>query len=309
MKVFRRFAMGSLVFAVAVWVAIAGGQETPSGNSARLLVTVEPRKGNDVPVINRDDVMVFEGKDRDQVTEWTPAQGDNAALELYILIDDSSSTSLGSQLQEIQQFVNSQPASANVGIAYMQNGIARIAQELTADHARAAKALRLPMAESGVNASPYFSLSDLVKHWPASHARHEVLMVSDGIDRYYGIGDLQDPYLDAAIDDADRAGVVVSAIYSPGVGHFSHSYWQSYWGQMYLSELGEKTGGEAYYIGFRGAPVSFGPYLQDLANRLQHQYWLGFVPKAETKASWHNVRLRTEAPNVDLVSAGRVYVP
>jgi len=309
MKVFRRFAMGSLVFAVAVWVAIAGGQETPSGNSARLLVTVEPRKGNDVPVINRDDVMVFEGKDRDQVTEWTPAQGDNAALELYILIDDSSSTSLGSQLQEIQQFVNSQPASAKVGIAYMQNGIARIAQELTADHARAAKALRLPMAESGVNASPYFSLSDLVKHWPASHARHEVLMVSDGIDRYYGIGDLQDPYLDAAIDDADRAGVVVSAIYSPGVGHFSHSYWQSYWGQMYLSELGEKTGGEAYYIGFRGAPVSFGPYLQDLANRLQHQYWLGFVPKAETKASWHNVRLRTEAPNVDLVSAGRVYVP
>jgi len=309
MKVFRRFAMGSLVFAVAVWVAIAGGQETPSRNSARLLVTVEPRKGNDVPVINRDDVMVFEGKDRDQVTEWTPAQGDNAALELYILIDDSSSTSLGSQLQEIQQFVNSQPASAKVGIAYMQNGIARIAQELTADHARAAKALRLPMAESGVNASPYFSLSDLVKHWPASHARHEVLMVSDGIDRYYGIGDLQDPYLDAAIDDADRAGVVVSAIYSPGVGHFSHSYWQSYWGQMYLSELGEKTGGEAYYIGFRGAPVSFGPYLQDLANRLQHQYWLGFVPKAETKASWHNVRLRTEAPNVDLVSAGRVYVP
>ena len=309
MKVFRRFAMGSLVFAVAVWVAIAGGQETPSGNSARLLVTVEPRKGNDVPVINRDDVMVFEGKDRDQVTEWTPAQGDNAALELYILIDDSSSTSLGSQLQEIQQFVNSQPASAKVGIAYMQNGIARIAQELTADHARAAKALRLPMAESGVNASPYFSLSDLVKHWPASHARHEVLMVSDGIDRYYGIGDLQDPYLDAAIDDADRAGVVVSAIYSPGVGHFSHSYWQSYWGQMYLSELGEKTGGEAYYIGFRGAPVSFGPYLQDLANRLQHQYWLGFVPKAGQKASWHNVRLRTEAPNVDLVSAGRVYVP
>jgi len=191
----------------------------------------------------------------------------------------------------------------------MQNGIARIAQELTADHAQAAKAVRLPMAEAGVNASPYFSLSDLVKHWPAGNARHEVLMVTDGIDRYYGSGDLQDPYLDAAIDDADRAGVVVSAIYSPGVGHFSHSYWQSYWGQMYLSELAEKTGGEAYYIGFTGAPVSFDPYLQDLANRLQHQYWLGFTPKAEKKASWHTVRLRTEVPSVDLVSAGRVYVP
>jgi len=310
MKVFRRSSFFCfLVLALAICAGVAGAQETRAGNSARLIVTLEPHHGDAVPEINREDVMVFEGKDRDQVTEWTPAQGDNGALEMFILIDDSSSTSLGSQLQDIRQFIMAQPSSAKVGVAYMQNGIARIAQDLTGDHSQAANALRLPIGEAGVNASPYFSLSDLAKRWPASNARHEVLMVSDGIDRYYGIGDLQDPYLDAAIDDAARAGVVVSAIYSPGVGHFSHSYWQSYWGQLYLSELAEKTGGEAYYIGFTGAPPAFSPYLQDLERRLQHQYWLGFIPKAEKKASWHNVRLRTEVPNVDLVSAGRVYAP
>ncbi len=139
-----------------------------------------------MPAINREDVMVYEGKDRDTVTEWIPAQGDRAALELFILLDDGSSSSLGTQLDDIRKFINAQPASTKVGIAYMQNGMARIVQDLTADHAQAAKALRLPMGVRGANGSPYFSLSDLIKHWPESSGRREVLMASDGIDLYYG---------------------------------------------------------------------------------------------------------------------------
>jgi hypothetical protein len=271
-------------------------------------VTVEPKHGSNVPVITRDDVMVHQGKDRDQVTDWTPAQGDRAALELFILIDDDANTSLGSQLEDIRQFINAQPSTTKIGVAYMQNGIARVAQEPTSDHAQAAKALRLPMGAGGANASPYFSLSDLVKKWPTGAERREVLMVSDGIDRYYGEGDLEDPYLQAALDDAGKAGIVVSAIYTPGVGHYGHSYWQNYWGQIYLSQLADKTGGEAYYIGFTGAPVTFAPYLDDVARRLEHQYFLGFLAKPEKKSGWQQIRLSTEIPNVDLVSAGRVYV-
>jgi len=284
--------------------------QQPPANSApvHLIVTAEPKHGNNAPTINREDVKVFEGHDQDTVTDWIPAQGDRAALEFFLLLDDNSSSSLGSQLEDLRQFIAAQPPTTLIGIAYMQNGTAQIAQNPTNDHAQAAKALRLPMGNGGGNASPYFSLSDLVKRWPPSNARHEVLMVTDGVDRFYGTGDLQDPYLEAAIDDAGKAGVVVSAIYSPGVGHFGHSYWQAYWGQIYLSQMAEKTGGEAYYIGFSGAPVSFSPYLEDLTRRLQHQYLLAFIPKPEKKAGWHNVRLATEVPNVDLVSAGRVYV-
>jgi hypothetical protein len=288
----------------------AAAQQAPSavGIPVHILVTVEPKHGSNAPVITRDDVMVHQGKDRDQVTDWTPAQGDRAALELFILIDDDANTSLGSQLEDIRQFINAQPSTTKIGVAYMQNGIARVAQEPTSDHAQAAKALRLPMGAGGANASPYFSLSDLVKKWPTGAERREVLMVSDGIDRYYGEGDLEDPYLQAALDDAGKAGIVVSAIYTPGVGHYGHSYWQNYWGQIYLSQLADKTGGEAYYIGFTGAPVTFAPYLDDVARRLEHQYFLGFLAKPEKKSGWQQIRLSTEIPNVDLVSAGRVYV-
>jgi len=273
------------------------------------VVTVEARHGSEPPVLNREDVMVYEGHDRDPVTDWVPAQGDHAALELFILLDDGSSDSLGSQLKDIRQFINEQPASAKIGVAYMQNGIARIEQNLTSDHAQAAKALRLPLGISAADASPYFALGDLFKRWPEGSARREVLMVSDGIDRYYGSEDLLDPYLATVIADAQRAGIIVSAIYFPGAGHFGHSYWQNYWGQLYLAQLAEETGGESYYIGFTGAPVSLSPFLDDVAHRLGHQYLLMFLAKPPKKAGLQPVKIRTEVRNADLVAAHEVYVP
>jgi hypothetical protein len=298
------------VLAGTLWAAgLAYAEAAPeAGTAVHLTVTAEPKHGNDVPVIQKNEVMVYEGKDRDQVVDWIPAQGDHSAQEVFILLDDSSSTNLGSQLDDIRKFINGLPATTLVGVAYMRNGTAQIAQNLSSDHAAAAKALRLPQGIAGANASPYFSLSDLAKRWPESNARHSVLMVSDGIDRYYGTGDLQDPYVDAAVDDCVRKDIVVSAIYEPGAGHFGHSYWQSYWGQLYLAQVADRTGGEAYYIGMTGAPVAFAPYLQDLNRRWQHQYLLSFIPKAEKKSGWRNVRLSTEVPNVDLISAGKVYV-
>lgn len=289
----------------------AAAQEppTPSGPAAHLVVTVEAHHGANVPVIHRDDVMVYEGKTRDTVTDWVPAEGYHAALELFILLDDGSGSSLGSQLEDIRQFIAGQPASAKIGVAYMQNGIGRVEQNLTTDHAAAAKALRLPIGQPGANASPYFSLTDLIKRWPESNTRREVLMVSDGIDRFYGSGDLQDPYLQTAIEDAQKAGIVVFTLYNPGVGHFGHSHWQTYWGQLYLAELSDRTGAEAYYYGFNGPAVAFAPYLDDLSHRLTHQYLLTFIPKPQKKAGLQRVKLTTEVQGVDLVSAGEVFVP
>ena len=305
--------VANAVFGLAIWVYAVPGipaQETPAANGvpAHMVVTVEPHHGKDVPEVKREDVMVYEGKDRDTVTQWIPAQGEHAALELIILLDDGSDVSLGPQLQDLRKFIDAQPASVKVGIAYMQNGIAKVEQNPTSDHAQAAKALRLPMGIRGANGSPYFSLVDLIKRWPESTARREIFMASDGIDRYYGAGDLLDPYLDEAIEHAQRAGIIVSAIYTPGVGHFGHSYWQAYWGQLYLAQLADKTGGEAYYIGFNGPPVSFTPYLEDFSRRLEHQYFLEFLAKPPKKAGLQPVKLRTEVRNVDLVSADRVWV-
>jgi hypothetical protein len=301
----------SAVLALAVCTCgNLSAQQAPAddGIPVHLLVTAEPRHGSDVPEVKREDVLVFEGKTRDKVTEWIPAQGDRAGLELFILLDDSSSSSLGTQLDDIRKFIAAQPASTKIGIAYMQDGIGKIVQNPTADHDQAAKTLRLPIGMAGINGSPYFSVSDLIKRWPASTDRHEILMVSDGTDPYYGGHDPSDPYLAAAIDDAQRAGIVISAIYTPGAGHFGHSYWQTYWGQLYLAQLTDSTAGEAYGVGFAGPPVSFSPYLEDLGRRLTHQYFLTFLAKPPKKAGWQKIKLRSEVSSVDLVAPDKVWV-
>jgi hypothetical protein len=295
--------------ALSLVARLAVAQQTStSGVPVHMVVTVEARHGSVPPEVGREDVMVYQGRDRDQVVSWVPLQGDQAALELFVLLDDSSNNSQGAQLEDLRQFINAQPATTKVGVAYMRDGTARVEQNLTTDHAQAAKALRLPLGDPGINASPYFALTDLIKRWPDSNVRREVLMITDGIDRYWGSSG-QDPYVDAAVADAQRAGIIVFAIYTPGEGHDAHSYWRTNWGQNYLSQVADETGGESYSIGFYGPPVSISPYLDDLAHRLMRQYLLTFLAKPEKKAGLQRVRLQTEVPNAELVGASQVYVP
>lgn len=291
-------------------VQLAAAQESASatGPAANLVVTVEARHGSNIPDVTRDDVMVYEGRDRDRVTGWLPLQGDHAGLEFFIMLDDSSNVTLGSQLEDVRQFINAQPPTTKIGVAYMANGIAQVVQNLTSDHALTAKALRLPFGNPGASASPYFSLGDLIKRWPAGDERREVLMITDGIDRYWGSGP-DNAYVDTVIEQAQRAGVIVYSIYTPGVGHYGHSYWRTYWGQNYLSQLSDETGGESYYLIGPAPPVSFAPYMEDITRKLNHQYLLTFMAKPQKKAGMQRVKVHTEVPNAELVSADRVYVP
>jgi hypothetical protein len=299
------------LFVIAILAAIPGrltAQQSPAtGTTVHMVVTAEARHGNDVPVIQKEDVMVYQGRDRVQTTDWIPLQGEHAGLELFILLDDASGSSLGSQLEDLRRFINSQPAMTRIAVGYMRNGTVDIAQNFTDDHAQAAKSLRLPLESAGINASPYFSVSDVIKRWPDAPVRREILMITDGIDRY-GPGGASDPYVDQAVEQAQRAGIVIFSIYTPGAGHFGHTFWRINWGQNYLSELSDETGGEAFYLGTE-APVSFSPYLDDLGRRLLHQYLLTFLAKPVKKSGLQSVRLRTEVSNAELVAASSVYVP
>ena len=132
-------------------------------------------------------------------------------------------------------------------------------------------------------------------------------MISDGIDRFWdGIG-LDDPYLNSAIEQAQRGSVVVNALYARGEGHFGHSPWRINWGQNYLSELADATGGEAYYVGNDTAP-SFQPYLKDLTERISHQFLLTFEAQPGKKSGFERIKLSTEVPNAELVTQRQVYI-
>ena len=104
---------------------------------------------------------------------------------------------------------------------------------------------------------------------------------------------------------AQRAGVVVHSIYYSSEGHFSHSQWQVYWGQNYLSKITEETGGEFFWIG-NGNPVDFRPYLSELNEHFHNQYLLTFV--AQGKSGFQRLKLSTEVPHVSLQGPAKVYV-
>ena len=307
MRRFPQVVQLTFVLALSLHAALAQQASPSAGIAAHTVVTAEAHHGMNIPVIHREEVMVYEGRDRDQVTDWVPLVGDHATLQLFVLIDDASNSSLDSQLADLKQFINNQPATTLIGVGYMQDGTVQIAQNLTPDHAQAAKALRLPFGSPGISASPYFSVVDLIKKWPESPVRREILMITDGMDRFYGAAP-DDPYVDSAVEAAQKAGIIIYSIYSPGVGHYGHSLWRINWGQNYLAQISDQTGGESFYYGF-GPAVSFVPYLDDLSHRLTHQFLVAFIPKPEKKPGLRQVKFRTEVPNAELVGADRVYVP
>ena len=287
------------VMAVVFFAASAGafGQH--------LIVTAEGRRGAVPPEVVKDDVSVEVNRRPVRVEKWIPLRNDQANLELYIVIDDGEDSDLGIQFGSLKSFINGQPGTTLIGLAYLRNGSANIAAPLTADHAQLVKALRLPLGQPGIAASPYMGISDLVKKWPAADARREVLLITSGIDPW-SPPDPENPYLQKAIADAQRTGILVHSIYYAGAGHLGHSYWRVNWGQNYLSELGDETGGEAYWQGF-DSPVSFDPYLKDLTERLQNQYLMTLISD-DTKGGLEPVRVTTSVSGVSLVAASKINI-
>jgi hypothetical protein len=301
-------AIAALCLAAATLPLLPAQQPAP-GVPVNMVITVEPKRGKTIPPITQQDVTVSEGKDKRPVTGLLPLQGEHADMQLLLLLDDSASSSINSEIGTLKQFVTSLPSTTEVGIGYMRNGMAQLTQNFTADHAAAAKAIRVVMGAGGADVSPYDSLSDAIKRWPSKRAeRREVIMISSGIEGLGGGYTSDNPYVNKAIEDAQKAGVIVYTIYTPAIGHYGHSFWRINWGQNFLAQLSDETGGESYFIGF-GAPVSFQPFLNEILQRLNHQFLLTFLARPERKSGLQPVKVRIVEKDADVAAADRVYVP
>jgi hypothetical protein len=274
------------------------------GKSVRMVVTLEPRRGKEIPLVEQQDVNVFEDQQKRPVTAFAPDEG---SLQILLLIDDSAGNSFNTEIPSLKQFVNSLPAQAEVAVGYMHNGLTQLGCKFTSDHNAAASAIRMPLGPGGADVDPYGSLAYAIKHWPEQHAeRREVVMVSSGIEGLGGGFYPQNPYVLAGINDAQKAGLVVYAIWSPGVGHFGHDYWLQLWGENFLGELSDATGGEMYWTTI-GPPVSFDPYLQDILNHLQHQFLLSFAAIPD-RAGLQPVRVAISGKDASVAFPRAVYV-
>ena len=200
------------------------------------------------PPIKKDDVELFQGKERVQVADWKRGE----TLFLAILIDDSLDQEVASQWNDLKAFIDAQPQTTYVAVAYSRNGTAAVAQDFTNDHALAAKALRMPLGSGGAFSSPYLSVQDWIKRWPDHGGdRRSIIMISSGVDYFRGGFDPVDPDLDSTVEQAQKKNINVWTIYYPDAGHVGRRFFRVFNSQSNLSRLSEETGAESYYLGTR----------------------------------------------------------
>jgi hypothetical protein len=247
--------------------------------------------------------------------------------QVAILIDDGLRSSINVQLNDLRAFIQGLPAGTGVFVGYMQNGRVIPASGgdpgFTDDHAAAVAGIRISTGIAGVDASPYFCLSDFVKNWPGNSEIQQsqprqvgrkarfVLMLTNGVDPYNGstsIMNQNSPYVENAVNDAQSAGVPVYSIYYGETGAFARRRGAGFSGQSYLAQVAEGTGGISFYQGI-GSPVSLQPYLKQFQAAISETYVATFaVPASKNlarfNASTNLPKTKARAPNQ--VRAGTV---
>jgi hypothetical protein len=288
---------------------------------------------NELPPLIKEDVKVKQGKTMYRVTQLIPARDQAAGLQLMILIDETLNIqAVGNNLTDLKEFVKAQPPTTAIAIGYMANAGVNVVQQFTTDHEVAINAIRLPRGGLSAMDSPYLSLISLVKGWPKQNIRREVLMITDGIDRLHGetptVSQLGPRFgargvagptvyhsmptisvdADSASETSQRYNVIVSSIYSPGVGRAARSSWDLDLGLGGLSKIADETGGECYSLGTSNA-VSFKPYLDRFQKNLNNQYYLVFLGEPKKKGTLQRIKISTERSNSEIAAPDNVWVP
>jgi VWFA-related protein len=306
MKVNIRPRPRTLLAAFALTFASLTSITVRAADAVTLTVTAVAKKGSPPP-IKKEDVQVFEGKERVQVADWRH----DGPLYLAILIDDSLDSEAASQWNDLKAFIAEQPENTLVAVAYGRNGAAMVVQDFTQDHALAAKALRIPIGNGGAFSSPYLAVQDWLKRWPSSAGDHRssILLISSGIDYFRGGFEPLDPDLDTTIERAQKENVNIWTIYYPGAGHVSRGYFRVFNAQANLSKLSEETGAESYYLSF-DRPVTLKPYFDELLQHLNNQYLLSFAGRSGgKKGKFERIHVTTEIPNVEFLTPSEVFLP
>jgi VWFA-related protein len=298
----------SLLYLAASVLAFGFLAATPvpaATDSVTMTVTAVGKKQSPPP-IKKQDVDLFQGKERSQVADLR--RGDS--LFLAILIDDSLDQTVAGEWKDLKAFINAQPESTYVAVAYARNGAAMVAQDFTNDHALAAKALRMPLGGQGAFTSPYLSVQDWLKRWPTDGGdRRSIIMISSGVDYLRGSFDPVDPDLQSTIERAQKENINVWTIYYPDSGNVGRGSFRVFNAQSNLSRLSDATGAESYYLAF-GRPVSLKPYFDEIQNHLNNQYLLTFdAGSGGAKGRFQRVHVATEIPSVQFITPSEVFLP
>jgi VWFA-related protein len=232
------------------------------------------------------------------------AYGTETPISVAILIQDDVVTSVSNEIKTLAEFIRRLPRGSRVLIGYIRSGSLQVRQRFTADLERAVETLRSPIGSA--NAAPYNPYVEIIEGLRRFEAmpkgRRALLVVSDGVDISRGLDSsspTQSVDLQRAIKEAQRQSVAVYAFYAPSVTSTALNNQRLLSnGQSSLELLADDTGGRAFFQG-TGAPVSFDPYLKELAGTFIRQIALTYL-STHPKKGFHRIEVSSGRKDVEI---------
>lgn len=225
-------------------------------------------------------------------------------IAVAVLIQDDVIPSISNEIKSIDNFIRRLPRGSRVMVGYIRSGSLQVRQKFTGDLDRAAKALRVPVGSStAAPYNPYVEIVEGLKRFEAlPKGRRAMLVVSDGVDTSRGfdvVSVAQSIDLERATKEAQRHGVAIYAFYAPTVTATArNNQFLASSGQGSLEVLADETGGRAFFQG-TGAPVSFDPFLNDLAVSFTRQIALTYL-STHGKKGYHRIEIRSDNTGVEI---------
>jgi VWFA-related protein len=232
------------------------------------------------------------------------AVGTETPISVGILIQDDVVSSIANEIRAIKEFITRLPRGSRVMVGYIKSGSLEVRQRFTADLERAAASLRIPIGSSIAAAyNPYVEIIEGLRRFEAMpKGRRAVLVVSDGLDISRGFDSsspAQSTDLQRAIKEAQRQGVAVYSFYAPSATSSSINNLNLISnGQGSLQVLAHDTGGIAFVQG-TGAPVSFDPYLKELAGTFTRQIALTYL-STHSKKGFHRIEIISDRRDIEI---------
>ncbi|MDT4895969.1 MAG: hypothetical protein QOH25_1046 [Acidobacteriota bacterium] len=232
------------------------------------------------------------------------AYGTETPISVAILIQDDVVTSIGNEIRPLGDFIRRLPRGSRVMVGYIRSGSLQVRQRFTADLDRAAEALRAPIGSAtAAPYNPYVEIIEGLRRFEAMpKGRRALLVVSDGVDISRGLDSStpgQSVDLQRAIKEAQRQGVAVYSFYAPSVTSATLNNFRLISnGQGSLELLADETGGRAFFQG-TGTPVSFNPFLKDLAGTFTRQIALTYL-STHPKKGFHKIEVNSGREDVEI---------
>jgi VWFA-related protein len=232
------------------------------------------------------------------------AYGAETPISVAILIQDDVVTSISNEIKPLGEFIRRLPRGSRVMIGYIRSGSLQVRQRFTADLDRAAEALRAPIGSAtAAPYNPYVEIVEGLRRFEAMpKGRRALLVVSDGVDISRGLDSSspgQSVDLQRAIKEAQRQGVAVYSFYAPSVTSSTlNNFSLASNGQGSLELLADETGGRAFFQG-TGTPVSFNPFLKDLAGTLTRQIALTYL-STHPKKGFHRIEVSSGRDDIEI---------